>query len=115
MVFPWILGTFPLELCIGWPARSELHKWFSDEHATNIEEYLGGLYNYIIYNQLPESILLFSSKMQNPRHLHKVSWLHLALYKQLFEEWSGHKWHKPSALCSTNLNLVHFQAAHLSI
>ena len=46
-----------LELCIGLRGR----KRFGDEQATTIEEYLGGLYIYIIYDQLP-SMLLFSNR-----------------------------------------------------
>ena len=33
-------------------ARSEPHKQFSNKQAVNIEDYLGGLYNCIIYDQL---------------------------------------------------------------
>ena len=42
------------------PARSEPRKRFGDEQATNIEEYLGGLYVYIIYDQFPS--MLFSNR-----------------------------------------------------
>ena len=46
-------------MLILWPARSKPCKQFGDEQAINIEEYLGGLYGYIIYDQLPSIVVVF--------------------------------------------------------
>ena len=66
MAFPRISGTSDVYLELTSTSRREPRKRFGDEHASNTEDYLDGLNNYIIYDQL-SSVLLFSSRVRDWR------------------------------------------------
>jgi hypothetical protein len=55
--------VYSCPVLILWPARSEPRKRFGDEQEININGYVDGLYNYIIYDQLELHSMLFSNRV----------------------------------------------------